>query len=164
MSNELVQIIKEQTEILLHNAKTMLLTCNMEYVLCDMPIWKHAYHMLHSCDRWFINPERYEEPPFHEQGLNSLDTPSEKVLSREELISYFDSIKAKVFQYIESLNDDMLSANPDGCNYSRLALVLGQYRHMYAHIGNINATTIIETGQWPRVVGLDGELSDVLFE
>ena len=33
---------------------------------------------------------------------------------------------------------------------------MGQMRHFYAHLGNINATPIIETGKWPRVVGMSG--------
>ena len=32
---------------------------------CGMPLWKHLYHMLHSLDQWFINPEVYTDPPFH---------------------------------------------------------------------------------------------------
>ncbi len=42
-------------------------------------------------------------------------------------------------------------------------MILGQFRHLYAHLGNINATTILRTGQWPRVVGLEGDLSPLLL-
>ncbi|MCL1963978.1 MAG: DinB family protein [Firmicutes bacterium] len=164
MSRALVQIINEKTTVLFHNVETMLQTCDLLYILCDMPIWKHAYHMLHSCDRWFINPEHYTEPAFHEPDLNSLDVPSEKALSRELLLDYLASIKAKVMQYLEDLTDERLAENPEDCPHSRLALILGQYRHVYAHLGNINATTIIQTGRWPRVVGLEGDLSKGLYE
>ena len=52
------------------NAGIMLKTCNLDFVLCDMPVWKHVYHMLHSCDQWFISPFEYEkEPDFHEPNL-----------------------------------------------------------------------------------------------
>ena len=50
MKNELVDAIKLNTETLFVNADIMLQTCNMDFVLCDMPVWKHAYHMLHSLD------------------------------------------------------------------------------------------------------------------
>lgn len=33
---------------------------------------------------------------------------------------------------------------------------MGQMRHFYCHLSNINATTIIETNKWPRVVGMNG--------
>lgn len=164
MSRGLIQTIEAQTTILFHNVDTTIATCDMSFVLCGMPIWKHVYHMLHSCDRWFINPERYIEPDFHEDGLNSLDIQSEKVLSRENLQDYLSFIKAKVFEYLEGLSDSDLSEKPIGCRHNRLALILGQCCHLYAHLGNINCTTMIETEKWPRVVGLDADMTKGLYE
>lgn len=154
MSRELVDIITKQTEIMLYNVDITLHTCDLDVIVCEMPIWKHLYHSLHSLDRWFINPDKYDEPSFHEPNLNSLDIPSENVLFREELIQYFNEIKSKINLYLKGLTDDMLSEKPEGCEYTRLALVLGQYRHLMCHIGIINCSTIYETGKWPRVVGL----------
>ncbi len=56
MSKILVNTIIDQTKILFFNFSVALKTCDMDYVLCDMPIWKHVYHMLHSIDQWYINP------------------------------------------------------------------------------------------------------------
>lgn len=156
MKNELVKVIKDSTEIMFHNFYVTLVTCDMDYMLCDMPIWKHCYHTLHSCDQWFINPLEYEEPCFHEEGLNSLDYMGNKVLSREELLSYFEDVKLKILNYLDSLTDEDLYTKPNGYKYIRLACIIGQMRHFYAHLGNINATTIIETNKWPRVVGMSG--------
>ncbi len=164
MSRKLVEEITEQTAIALHNVKTTIETCDLDFVLCEMPVWKHLYHTLHSLDMWFINPERYDEPPFHEPNLNSLDIKSEKTLSRERLSTYFGSIQIKINKYLNSLTDEMLEQRPQGCKFTRMALILGQYRHLYCHIGNINCTTIIKTGKWPRVVGLDGDLTKGLYE
>lgn len=157
MKTELIQAVRLNTENLFQNANICLQTCDMDFILCDMPIWKHAYHMLHSCDQWFINPNEYEEPPFHAQNLNSLDVPSEKNLSREELLQYLDAIQRKIFAYLDSLIDDMLYEIPKGCTHNRLAMILSQFRHFYAHLGNINATTILATNRWPRVVNLSGK-------
>lgn len=33
---------------------------------------------------------------------------------------------------------------------------MGQMRHFYCHLSNINVTTIIETNKWPRAVGMNG--------
>jgi hypothetical protein len=130
-----------------------------------MPIWKHVYHTLHSCDRWFINPSKYLEPTFHEEGLNSLDVaPEDKALIRDELKSYLDAVKEKVLGYLEKLNDEELYNKPPSCEFTRLDLILGQYRHWYCHIGNINATTMIEKNLWPKVVGLEGEVTTQLYE
>lgn len=157
MSNELVDSVRQLTNIMFVNADIMLKTCDLNYILCDMPIWKHVYHMLHSCDQWFINPNEYTEPDFHEPGLNSLDIPSEKTLSREQLASYLEAVKSKILVYVDSLTDERLYEIPSGCKLNRLGMILSQYRHFYAHLGNINAITIIETNRWPRVVNAEGK-------
>ena len=135
----------------------MLKTCDLDFVLCDMPVWKHVYHMLHSCDQWFINPFVYTEPDFHEPNLNSLDLPSETVLTRERLETYLDSIKGKILAYLASLTDESLYEIPPGCKLNRLGLILSQYRHFYAHLGNINGSGDSATNQWPRVIGTSGK-------
>ena len=140
------------------NAERMLKTCNLDFVLCDMPVWKHVYHMLHSCDRWFIIPiESEKEPDFHEPNLNSLDIPSEKALSIEQLSDYLETVRTKIMSYLETMTDEKLYEIPKGCASNRLGLILSQYRHFYAHLGNINARTIMETNEWPRVIGTSGK-------
>lgn len=164
MSRELVNAIRTNTNHLFESADIMLRTCNMEFVLCDIPLWRHIYHQLHSCDQYFINPHEYTEPDFHVAGLNSLNDTGENetVLSREELLQYLESVRAKIMRYLDDLTDERLCEVPAGCKGNRLSLILSQYRHFYAHLGNINATTIIETGRWPRVAG--GSLREGLYE
>jgi len=165
MSRNLADAIAEQTEVLFINLATAIKTCDMDYVLCGMPVWKHVYHALHSCDRWFINPDRYAEPSFHELNLNSLDHLSEKRLSREELQEFYLAVQRKITAYLSALTDDMLHEKPEGCKYNRMSLILGQFRHVCCHMGNINATTIIATGKWPRCVGRDSSFPvDALYE
>lgn len=156
MSCELIKAIRKQTEVLFYNANIMLQTCNLDFMLGDMPVWKNVYHTLHSCDQWYINPKRYSEPDFHEPNLNSLYIKSEKNLSREELLGYLETIHIKILAYLDSLSDDVLCEIPPDCSENRLTLILSQFRHFYAHLGNINATTIIETYKWPRVIGTSG--------
>jgi hypothetical protein len=167
MSCELIKAIRKQTDVLFYNANIMLQTCSLDYMLCDMPVWKHIYHALHSCDQWYINPMRYIEPDFHEPNLNSLDIKSEKILSREDLLQYLEKIRIKILKYLDSLSDDMLYEIPPDCKGNRLSLIFSQFRHFYAHLGNINATTIIETNKWPRVIGhsgLSGASTEGLYE
>lgn len=136
--NELVNNIKLQTEIMFVNVDIMLKTCDLNFTLCDMPIWKHVYHMLHSCDQWFINPFDYVEPDFHEPNLNSLDIPSKSMLLREMLSEYHDKVRVKILSFLNSLTDENLYEIPQGCKSNRLGLMFSQYRHFYAHLGNIN--------------------------
>ena len=70
------------------------------------------------------------------------------------LIDYFETIKEKIMEYLNSLSDEDLYEKPDGCEYNRLSLILGQFRHFHCHMGNINATTIYNTNQWPKVLGM----------
>jgi len=158
--NELVAAIKNHAKVMFQNADIMLQTCNLDYILCDFPIWKHVYHMLHSCDQWFINPNHYNEPDFHEPNMNSLNIMTETVLSREELLRYLNDIQTKITNYLDMLTDEMLYELPQDCLTNRLSLILSQQRHFYAHLGNINATTIIETNEWPRVIGITGKSGD----
>ena len=163
----LVDSIKAHTKIMFQNADIMLKTCNLDFVLCDFPVWKHVYHMLHSCDQWFINPTIYEEPDFHEPNMNSLNIMTEKRLSRDELSGYLESVQTKIIAYLDSLTDEALCELPQNCQTNRLSLILSQQRHFYAHLGYINATTIIETNEWPRVIGItgkSGDSSEGLFE
>lgn len=111
-----------------------------------------------SCDRWFISPFEYEkEADFHEPNLNSLDIPSEKALSIEQLSDYLETVRTKILSYLETMTDEKLYKIPKGCSLNRLGLILSQYRHFYAHLGNINARTIMETNEWPRVIGTSGK-------
>ena len=157
MKSDLINAIKLNTNTIFVNADILLQTCDLDYILCDMPIWKHIYHMLHSLDQWYINPKEYTHPPFHAENLNSLDIPSEDSLTREQLQEYLSNITLKITKYLDSLDDEMLYDIPKGCNQNRLGLIMSQFRHFYAHLCNINATTIIETNKWPRVVGITGK-------
>ena len=125
---------------------------------CGAPFWKHIYHTLHSLDLWYINPreEGYQEPPFHEMGLNDLDCPSAKTLSRQELEAYFDTIEQKIRRYHTSLREDTLLSHPESCEYNRFTLILAQHRHLHTHMGMLMGFLIADTGRWPRVLGLEG--------
>lgn len=124
---------------------------------CQMPMWKHIYHMLHSLDLWFINPRdpNFIEPTIHERDLNNLDVFTGQKLSRDEINQYCAQITAKIRNYILVTNDDELLLMPDHCEYSRFTLILSQYRHLHSHIGMLMGFIINATGMWPRVVGLE---------
>ena len=57
--NTMTGIIAEQTKRALWEINNVIDSVpdrlwNKEY--CDMPLWKHIYHMLDSLDLWCINP------------------------------------------------------------------------------------------------------------
>ena len=118
--NHFTEIIEEQTKRALWEVKNVM-DCvpdelwNKEY--CEMPCWKHIYHMLHSLDLWYINPRdsSYQEPDIHEKDLNNLDVISSKVLSRENINQYFHYINNKIQLYVSELRDEQLMEYPLDC-------------------------------------------------
>ena len=157
--NQLNEIIADQTKRVLWEVKNVI-DCvpenlwNKEY--CDMPLWKHIYHMLHSLDMWFINPrdKNYCEPSIHTENLNNLDVVSYKILSRNDIDSYFNQIEIKITDYISKLTDEQLLEYPENSEYTKFTLILAQFRHLHTHMGMIMGFIIDDTGLWPNVLGL----------
>ncbi len=162
--NSFVSIIADQTQRVLWEMQNVIDcvpdTCwNKEY--CDMPVWKHIYHALHSLDLWFINPgdSNFTEPLIHEKDLNNLDIVTQKQLSRDEINTYFNQVRKKIVHYISvELDDNDLLLKPENCQYTRFTLILAQHRHLHTHMGMIMGFIINDTGIWPHIIGLEGEI------
>lgn len=156
----LTAVITDQTRRALWEVKNVM-DCIPESLwdkpYCGAPCWQHVYHMLHSLDRWYINPRDpdYREPSIHVPGLNDLDTPPGKRLSRQESNDYFADIEAKILTYLSSLTDSVLLTCPPRCEYSRFTLILAQFRHLHSHMGMLMGFIIADAGQWPTVLGLE---------
>lgn len=159
MRKKLTDIIIDQTNRTLWEANNVI-ECipdelwNREY--CEMPLYKHVYHMLHSLDLWYINPfdPNYIEPKIHIPDLNNLDVITDRFISKSEIENYYNDIKNKITGYTNSLNDTQLIEKPANCCYSKFELILAQFRHLHTHMGMIMGFIIEATGQWPTVLGL----------
>lgn len=84
------------------------------------------------------------------------DRDCETVLSDEQLLEYLYKVREKIFAYLDDLDDDMLYACPEKCPWSRLQLILKQFRHFSLHVGMLNGQTIERTGKFPKTVSPDG--------
>jgi hypothetical protein len=150
-------IIRELTERALWEVKNVI-DCIPEEMweknYCEMPVWKHVYHMLHSLDQWYINPNCYEEPDFHKPDLNNLDAVSNDSLNRKTINRYYEAVSSRIKSYDTSLIDTELLKNPENCSWTRFTLILSQYRHLHSHMGILMGFIIEDTGRWPRVLGL----------
>lgn len=126
------------------------------------PVYRHVYHMLHSLDRWFINPydAGYTEPSFHVPGLNDLDAVQDTYISRAQIDGYLDEVEKKIKAYTRALTDELLPGRPENAPHTRLALILGQYRHLHTHLGMLMGWIIAETGLWPLTLGLEREFPE----
>ena len=160
MENQLTMVIKDQTDRVLWEVKNVI-DCvpdelwSREY--CEMPLYKHIYHMLHSLDLWYINPNdpSYREPDIHIDSLNDLDAKTERFITRTEINDYYTAVKNKITAYTNFLNDGMLNERPVDCSYSKFELILAQFRHLHTHMGMVMGFIIEATGQWPTVLGLE---------
>jgi len=160
----LTQSIKKQTEIIFYNMEIAMKTCNWSEKICGTDAWRYIYHTLHSCDRWFINPEHFIEPSIHTPLLDKVDIKTDSYLSKEELWDYFEQVKHKTLDYLEHLSDEELYEKPKDCSRTKVELILGQYRHFMCHIGILNGVTIATTNKYPMVVGLEGARDGKLFD
>ena len=150
--NDLCRIIRETVKPNFLNIRSSIQTYDRDAICYGAPCWRWVYHALHSADKWFINPFEYEEPSFHVEGMDDPEKPCDAVLSDEQLLKYLDEIEEKTYAYLDGLTDDMLSEKPSGSRYTRLELILRQFRHISFHTGMLNGQTILEKGEFPMWV------------
>ena len=130
------------------------------------PLWQYIYHMLHALDQWFINPRDNDfiEPPIHAPHLQDLAIYPAARLSRRQIGEYFYTIKAKLSLYLTSLHDEDLLQRPENCPWTRLTLILAQYRHLHLHLGMRMGVVLAETGLCPRTLDLGAEIPRVPYD
>lgn len=147
------EIIKKCVYTNFINLETAIKTYDRNVLVCGSPAWRYVYHTIHSADKWFFNPFVYDEPDFHESGMDNPDNPCTVELTNEQLIDYLHKVRQKTLDYIDSLTDENLYENPENCIYTRLELVLRQFSHISFHTGMLNGQTIERTGRFPFYVG-----------
>lgn len=149
------EMIKRQVIPNFLNLETAVRTYDRNAPVCGVPAWRYVYHTIHSADKWFFNPFVYDEPEFHEPGMDNPDNPCRAVFDDDQLLEYLERVRQKTIDYIASLDDEQLNECPEGCRYIRLELVLMQFRHISVHTGLLNGQTACLTGKFPVVVGAD---------
>ena len=152
----MTDIIKKQTEILLRNVRNALLTADLEQRADGIPNSRYLYHAIHSLDKWFINPYDYTEPTGFPEGFDKLDEEFEITVSRGQLEEYFDIVSHKIMDYLTEITAEMLAEKPPDCKYTRLELILGQFRHAMCHVGIVMGMAMAEGKDCPQYVGVDG--------
>ncbi len=123
----LCEIIKEQVCANYLNLEAAIKTYDRDALVCGAPAWRYVYHTIHSADKWFFNPFVFDEPPFHENGMDNPDNPCMIELSDRELLEYLERVKQKTFGYLDTLTDKELYECPPDCDFTRMDLVLIQF-------------------------------------
>ncbi|MBP5449205.1 MAG: hypothetical protein J6Y01_03725 [Spirochaetales bacterium] len=164
---ELIRQIQHQTEINFINIKDQIETADLEAVFDGVNNSRYIFHNLHSIDRFFINPMHYvyegEKLFGISENLSVIDSKRDGyeaeisiVIPREKLLSYLEYVRNKINSYLENLTDEEMLQKPDDCEYSRLELILAQFRHQMWHVGMSSAVTFETKKVWNKFTGLCG--------
>lgn len=164
--DEIIRQIKNQTEINFMNIRDQIEVAELEAVFDGVNGSRYIFHYLHSMDRFFINPISYVyegEKLFDiPENLSVISTAREGfvedtsiVISREKLLAYFEYVKNRIEKYFDQLTGDQLLQKPEGCEYTRLELILGQFRHQMWHVGLTSAITFENKNVWNKFSGMN---------
>ncbi len=161
----LIDSIRSQTEVLLKNLDDQIDAADLNVQIDALPNWRYLFHTIHSLDKNFINPDNFTEPDISVCGADpALSIIDEKRpgyrqapeirMTREQLAHYASAVRIKIESYLASLDDSMLAEKAAGCQFTRLTLILGQFRHLMWHMGLSSGLTVQEGKQWPEYTGL----------
>ena len=165
--DEIIRQIKNQTEINFINIRAQIEVAELEAVFDGVNGSRYIFHNLHSMDRFFINPVTYvyegEKLFGIPENLSVISSAREGyvadtsiVIPREKLLAYFDFVKNKIENYFDELTTQELLQKPEACEYTRLELILGQFRHQMWHVGLSSAITFEGKKIWNEFTGLNG--------
>ncbi len=164
--NEITKIIKEQTDVLFANVYEQIKNADLTCMIESVNNSRFLFNMIHSMDKYFINPYDYDYSPAYElTGIKeeySIISESREgyifdpdyVVPREQLLCYMDLVKEKIHIYLDDLTDEALYQKPDGCPYTRIQMILAQYRHSMFHCGMSEMVTFDNTGKWLEYSGI----------
>jgi hypothetical protein len=152
LSDSIVEDISQRSSTLLSEIEKTIAAIDETIFVRNTGIWplaKQFYHLLYWLDYWFIDPLSFVEPSFHEAHFMKAETPSPIVPSKRQLFDYFNSIKARINDYLSDLSIEELKRTYEvrGKVRSRLDMVLGQFTHVNHHLGYICATSRALTGR-----------------
>ena len=171
---EIIHQIAKQQAINFINVKDQILKADLEAVFDGENNSRYIFHYLHSLDRFFINPMDYvyegEKLFGIPENLSVIDSTREGyvhdksiVISRKQLLDYFEYVKNKIEKYFKKLTLSELVEKPKDCDYSRLELILGQFRHLMWHVGLSSGITFSTKKEWNTFTGLSA-LNKKLFK
>lgn len=163
--SDMSDVLRDMTYGLMDNFRRTILTCDLNSKLYNQPLWKNIYHAMYWFDYWCCTPQNFICANFHCDNLHSSNIESDIIITQEDLLNYFEIIKSKTTDYLENLTENKLNEVVENCDgKSKFECVLGQFRHASFHLGNVNAITIEDTGEWPYVSAREKDCPHDLFE
>ena len=151
--------IKNQTIQIFQNIEILLDTIpvnEFDSLKGGFKTWKHFYHLIYSLDKNFINPCNFEDPEFHKKNMSIIFLNDSNNLSKNEIENYYRTVKEKIQNYINALNDETLEEKilfKEMC-LTKLELIIAQLRHIFYHVGYLHCCIKMEKGETPEYIGL----------
>lgn len=164
---KIIREIKNQQEVNFMNVKNQIDKADLETVFDAESNSRYIFHYLHSMDKFFINPNVYvyegerlfgipENYSVIDAQRIGYQNDSSIVISREQLSGYFEYVKNKIENYFETLTAENLLEKPESCEYTRLGLILAQFRHLMWHVGLSTGISYASKKEWEGFTGLKG--------
>jgi hypothetical protein len=149
--NQSIQIFQNIDEIF-----GVLSNENLSTSISGFPFWKQMYHLLHSMDQNFIDPNQFKQPAFHIKNMNFMEIKTNVILKKEQLYSYFLEIRSRLEKYLNLLDDNILNEIIVFRNMqlTKMELILAQFRHIFYHIGYLHCCLKLLNGETPEYIGL----------
>ena len=153
------QSVKSQSQQIFANIEILFKSISendFNMVKGGFVVWKHFYHMIHSIDKHFINPELFIEPLFHIKNLDIINYENDTHLTKEQLLVYYEQVRIRTLNYLNNLTENILNETIvfKNMTVTKLELILAQLRHVFYHIGYLHCCIKIEKGETPEYVGL----------
>ena len=153
---EIITQIKNQTEINFINIEDQIRVADLEKVFDGVNGYRFFINQIdyvYEGEKLFGIPENLSVIATDREGY--VDDIS-IVIPREKLLAYFEYVKNKIEAYFESLTAEALLQKLEGCEYTRLELILAQFRHQMWHAGLSSAITFEGKNIWNEFTGLSG--------
>lgn len=164
--NDIVKIINEQTNVLFENMYEQINRADLSCLIDNVNNSRFLFHMIHSMDKYFINPYDYDYSEVYDiigidenysiisESREGYIADESYVIPREKLEEYMDHVKEKISKYLSGLSDEELSEKPENCPYTRLQMILAQFRHSMFHCGMSELATYDSTDEWLKYTGI----------
>jgi len=155
--------LRIETEIIFENIDILFNSINeneFNTIKGGFIVWKHFYHLVHSLDKYFIDPHNYIEPSFHrEDDMDITNLNNNKLMNKMEIIDYYNTVKNKIKKYVYSLSENDLTeivyTSDDGNIVSKGDLIVAAIRHTYYHEGYFNCIMKLEKGETPEYLNVE---------
>jgi hypothetical protein len=94
----------------------------------------------------------FTEPTIHQPHFRTSDS-GPGILSKQQLFTYFSEIRHRIEKYLSTLSLQLLQEYIGKGEFTRLDLILIQFRHVMHHIGYLHDYIKNKTGESPKYIG-----------